>query len=155
MRLAQLSHAVAVITLAVTLGACGPVLPRRIALIGNNATLQSGCAVTIMDAWVRDREIMVKLWVNNLSQDMMMVNRDGFAIRLSDGRIIPRHGAVHDTYRMMPGGGHEVFVKFIDPGMDLRLYKGYSLIVGGVSFATDPRERVVGEIPMLPGDEHR
>lgn len=87
--------------------ACGPV-PHRVALVGNNATLQSGCAVSILDAWVRDREIMVKLWVNNLSQDV-----------------------------------------------DLRLYKGFSLIVGGISFATDPRERVVGEIPMLPGDAHR
>jgi hypothetical protein len=153
MRSTLIRFALAAVVIVVT--ACGPVLPHRVALIGNNATLQSGCAVSILDAWVRDREIMVKLWVNNVSQDVMMVNRDGFAMRLSDGRIVPRQGVVHGMYTLLPGAGHEVFVKFVDPTVDLRLYQGFSLIVGGISFATDPRERVVGEIPMLPGDAHR
>jgi hypothetical protein len=136
------------------LTACAPLLPGKLVLVGNNATLQSGTSVAILDAWVREREVMVKLWVTNLGSDVMFVNRDGFAMRLSDGRIVPRQGAVHHVYTLMPGGGHEVYVKFVDPMTDLRLYKGFSLVVGGISFASDPRERVVGEIPMLPNGEH-
>jgi hypothetical protein len=53
-------------------------------------------------------------------------------------------------YTLPPGGGHEVFVDFRDPGNDMRLNNGAALIVGGISFSTDPRPRVVGEIPLVP-----
>jgi hypothetical protein len=43
-----------------------------------------------------------------------------------------------------------VFVDFRDPGQDMRNVNAASLIVGGISFSTDPRPRVVGEIPLVP-----
>lgn len=129
---------------------CGPSLPDKIGFAGQNATLQSGTQVNFQDAWVTDDVFRVKLWVQNLSQAFMMVDRDGFALRLPDGRVLRRAGSIHGQYTLPPGGGHEVFVDFKDRGQDMRLVNAASLIVGGVSFSTDPRPRVVGEIPLVP-----
>lgn len=132
---------------------CGPSLPDKIGFAGQNATLQSGTQVNFQDAWVRDDIFKVKLWVQNLSQAFMLVDRDGFALRLPDGRVLRRASGVftqHVPYNLPPGGGHEVFVDFRDPGHDMRMINAASLIVGGISFSTDPRPRVVGEIPLVP-----
>jgi len=142
------------VALALSLTACGPDLPNKVAFVAQSAQLQSGCQVNFQDAWARSGEVKVKLWVANMSQAFMMVNRDGFAMRLSDGRVVRRMGAVHNIYTLPPGGGHEVFVEFRDPGFDMRTNQGMSLIVGGISYSTDPRERVVGEIPLVANGEH-
>jgi hypothetical protein len=133
---------------------CGPALPGKVAFVGQSGMLQSGCQVTFRDAWAHRGEIRIKLWVANMTQALMMVNRDGFALRTADGRMLPRVGAVHNVYTLPPGGGHEVDLGFRDPGFDMRTYQNVSLIVGGISFSTDPRERVVGEIPLVPGGPH-
>jgi hypothetical protein len=133
---------------------CGTELPRKIGFAGQSATLQSGTQVNFQDAYVERDKFMVKLWVANLSQAFMNVNRDGFALRLPDGRVLQRAVGTfttHNIYNLPPGGGHEVFVDFRDPGRDLRINQNVSLIVGGISFSTDPRERVVGEIPLVAG----
>ena len=132
---------------------CGPSLPDKIGFAGQNATLQSGTQVNFQDAWVTDEIFKVKLWVQNLSQAFMMVDRNGFALRLPDGRVLQRaHGTftTDNIYTLPPGGGHEVFVDFRDKPRDMRLNNAASLIVGGISFSTDPRPRVVGEIPLVP-----
>ena len=129
---------------------CGPSMPDKINFAGQNATLQSGTQVNFQESWVSDGKFMVKMWVQNLSQAVMFVSRDGFALRLPDGRVLPRAGSIHNVYTLLPGAGHEVFVDFRDPGRDMRLNNGASLIVGGISFSTDPRPRVVGEIPLVP-----
>lgn len=132
---------------------CGPSLPDKIGFAGQNATLQSGTQVNFQDAWVTAEIFKVKMWVQNMSQAFMNVDRDGFALRLPDGRVLRRAVGVfttHQPYILPPGGGHEVFVDFRDPGHDLRQTNAASLIVGGISFSTDPRPRVVGEIPLVP-----
>ena len=132
---------------------CGPSLPDKIGFAGQNATLQSGAQVNFQDAFVAENIFKVKLWVQNLSQAFMIVDRDGFALRLPDGRVLRRAVGTfttHQPYNIPPGGGHEVFVDFRDPGHDMRLNNAASLIVGGISFSTDPRPRVVGEIPLVP-----
>jgi hypothetical protein len=132
---------------------CGPSIPDKIGFAGQNATLQSGTQVNFQDAWVAENIFKVKLWVQNLSQAFMLVDRDGFALRLPDGRVLRRASGVfsnHVPYNLPPGGGHEVFVDFRDPGHDMRQINAASLIVGGISFSTDPRPRVVGEIPLVP-----
>ena len=136
------------------LAGCGPDLPNKVAYVGQSAQLQSGCQVNFQDAWARAGEVKVKLWVANMSQAFMMVNRDGFALRLADGRVVRRVGAVHNIYTLPPGGGHEVELAFRDPGFDMRTNQGVSLIVGGVSYSTDPRERVVGEVPLVAQGAH-
>jgi hypothetical protein len=132
---------------------CGPSLPDKIGFAGQNATLQSGAQVNFQDAFVAENIFKVKLWVQNLSQAFMIVDRDGFALRLPDGRVLRRAVGTfttHQPYNIPPGGGHEVFVDFRDPGKDMRMNNAASLIVGGISFSTDPRPRVVGEIPLVP-----
>ncbi len=132
---------------------CGPSMPDKIGFAGQNATLQSGTQVNFQDAWVTPEIFKVKIWVQNLSQAFMLVDRDGFALRLPDGRVLRRASGVftqHVPYNLPPGGGHEVFVDFRDPGHDMRMINAASLIVGGISFSTDPRPRVVGEIPLVP-----
>ena len=132
---------------------CGPNIPDKIGFAGQNATLQSGAQVNFQDAFVPEKIFKVKLWVQNLSQAFMMVDRDGFALRLPDGRVLRRAIGTftqHVPYNLPPGGGHEVFVDFRDPGQDMRNINAASLIVGGISFSTDPRPRVVGEIPLVP-----
>jgi hypothetical protein len=132
---------------------CGPSLPDKIGFAGQNATLQSGTQVNFQDAWVGHGIFKVKLYVQNLTQAFMLVDRDGFALRLPDGRVLSRAQGTftqHTPYNLPPGGGHEVFVDFRDPGRDMRQINAASLIVGGISFSTDPRPRVVGEIPLVP-----
>ena len=148
----MLIAACASVLMAASFG-CGPSLPDKIGFAGQNATLQSGTQVNFQDAWVADDIFKVKLWVQNLSQAFMIVDRDGFALRLPDGRVLRRASGVftnHVPYQLPPGGGHEVFVDFRDPGHDMRMINAASLIVGGISFSTDPRPRVVGEIPLVP-----
>ena len=142
-------------TLALACAGCGPELPNKVAFLGQPATLQSGVQVNFQDAWARPKEIQVKLWMVNLSQAFMNIDRDGFALRLANGQTLPRAGAVHGVYTLPPGGGHEVFVAFRSNDIDLRTNQAVSLIVGGVSFSTDPRPRVVGEIPLVASGEHR
>jgi hypothetical protein len=132
---------------------CGPDLPDKIGYAGQSATLQSGTQVNFQDAYVEEEKFQVKVWVANMSQEFMNVSRDGWALRLPDGRVLRRAigtFTVHNIYSIPPGGGHEVFVDFRDPGHDMRQIQNASLIVGGISFSTDPRERVVGEIPLVP-----
>jgi hypothetical protein len=143
-----------VAALALAAAGCGPNLPNKVAFAGQSANLQSGCQVNFQDAWARAHEVKIKLWVANMSQAFMMVNRDGFALRLPDGRVIPRAGSVHNVYTLPPGGGHEVFVEFKDRDYDMRQNQGISLIVGGIAYNTDPRERIVGEIPLVSNGEH-
>jgi hypothetical protein len=136
---------------------CGDDVPSKIRFSGQAATLQSGTQVAFQDAWARDDIFKVKMWVTNMTQAFMLIDRNGFALRLPDGRVLPRAvGATttHNLYNLPPGGGHEVFVDFRDPGHDMRTIQGASLIVGGISFSTDPRPRVVGEIPLIPGGPH-
>lgn len=133
-------------------GACSH-LPDRIGFAGQTAQLQSGAQVNFQDAYVEDDIFKVKLYVQNLSQAYMMIDRNGFALRLADGRILRRAigtFTTHHLYTLAPGGGHEVFVDFRDPGRDMRHVQAASLIVGGIAFSDDPRQRVVGEIPLLP-----
>src|SRR6476659_8506912 len=105
-----------ILALALAAAGCGPNLPNKVTFAGQSANLQSGCQVNFQDAWARAHEVKIKLWVANMSQAFMMVNRDGFALRLPDGRVIPRDGVI--------------------------------------AYNTDPRERSVGEIPLVSNGEH-
>lgn len=128
-------------------------LPDRIGFAAQTAQLQSGTQVNFQDAYVEDDIFKVKLYIQNLSQQFMLVDRNGFALRLADGRILRRAigtFTTHHAYNLPPGGGHEVFVDFRDPGRDMRHIQAASLIVGGIAFADDMRQRVVGELPLLP-----
>lgn len=147
--------AIAVAALASSAIGCGPSIPNKVAFAGQNATLQSGTAVTFRDAWCNVKRCDVRLDIINLTQAGMLVDRDGFALRLPDGRIVRRDGAVHNVYDIPPGGRHDVNLAFVDREFDMRTAQGVSLVVGGIAFSTDPRPRVVGEIPLVAVGAHR
>jgi len=128
---------------------CGDGIPGKLKYAAPpQAMLQSGVSVTFQWADVSAGRVMVHTFVTNMSNQMMMVNRDGWALRLPDGRILQRRGENQRPYFIAPGQGHEVFVKFDEPGVDLRSAQTVSLIVGGISFGNDPTPRVVGELPL-------
>jgi hypothetical protein len=141
--------------LSATVLGCGPNLPNKVAFAGQSATLQSGTQVNFQDAWCRQKKCDVRLWIVNMTQAFMLVDRDGFALRLPDGRVVRRQGAIHDVYNIPPGSTHAVNLGFEDREFDLRTAQGVSLVVGGIAFSTDPRPRVVGEIPLVAAGEHR
>ena len=129
---------------------CGPGM---ILFAGQNAQLQSGVQVVFQEAFAKDDIFVVHMSVTNLSQAFLNVDRDGFALRLPDGRVLPRAIGTftqHTPYTIPPGSFHQVNVDFRDAPRDMRQITGASLIVGGISFSTDPRPRVVGEIPLVP-----
>jgi hypothetical protein len=134
---------------------CGPSMPDKVAFAGQNATLQSGTQVNFQDAWCKDKKCEVRVWIANMTQAFMLVDRDGFALRLPDGRIVRRDGAIHDVYNIPPGAGHQVNLGFVDREFDMRTAQGVSLVVGGIAYSTDPRPRVVGEIPLVAAGPHR
>ena len=139
----------AVMLLAASFG-CGP---SQINYAGQNAQLASGVQVVFQEAFAKDDIFVVHMAVTNLSQAFLIVDRDGFALRLPDGRVLPRAIGTftqHTPYTIPPGGVHQVNVDFRDAPRDMRQITGASLIVGGISFSTDPRPRVVGEVPLVP-----
>ncbi len=92
---------------------CGDGLPGKLKYAAPpQALLQSGVNVTFQWADATDDRMIVHTFVTNMSNQMMMVNRDGWALRLPDGRILQRRGEVQRPYFIPPGAGHEVFVKF-------------------------------------------
>ena len=130
---------------------CGPDIPDKITFAGQSGMMQSNVQVNFQDAWAEEDEFKVKLWVGNLSQQVMYLNRQGIALRLVDGRVLNNKDDDHDPINMAPGSGHDIEAEFEDKGHDMRNLVGGSVIVGGIWFGNDPRQRVVGEIPMMRG----
>lgn len=110
--------------------------------------LPGGVSVTFQKAEASDDEMHVRFWITNASSEPMVVNRDGFALRLPTGEVLERRGMVHDPYTIPPGTGRNVWVKFESRGFHPNRIANASVIVGGISYQNDPIPRVVGEIPL-------
>src|SRR4051812_6191680 len=82
----------------------------------HQAMLCGGVNVTFQRAEGDDESLLVKLHVTNLSDQPMMVNRDGFGLRLPSGQVLPRRGFNRTPYRILPGQGHDVWVRFEERG---------------------------------------
>jgi hypothetical protein len=128
---------------------CGDGLPDKVKFAAPpSALLQGGVNVTFQLAHADEDEIKVRFFVTNNSDQPMWVNRDGFALRLPDGRILMRRGSGHEPYLIQPGQGHDVWMAFSEKGVEMRTLQQASVIIGGISYANDPTPRVVGEIPL-------
>ena len=114
------------------------------------AVLMGGVSVQFQLAHASDDVFKFRVYIQNLSNppQMMIINRDGFGLRLPDGRVLQRRGSAHEPYMLQPGQGHDVWVDFKEAGLDLRTVQQASVIVGGIAFGNDPMPRVVGEIPL-------
>jgi hypothetical protein len=111
------------------------------------AMLQGGVSVTFKRATADEETLDVWLAVQNMSNQMMFVNRDGFGLRLPDGQILQRRG-IQNVYPIPPGGMHDVHLEFEEKGFAPQKLPQASIIVGGISYSNDPTPRTVGEIPL-------
>jgi len=120
----------------------------RVSLYAPPTNLASGVYVKITQAYVRGDRIYVETWIMNATQGPIAVDRDGFALRLPDGRVLPRSSGTftrHTPYQLAPGVGRDVNVDFKG---DVDGVTAATLLVGGVSFGTDPMPRMAGEVAL-------
>src|SRR4029453_7630582 len=85
----------------------------RVPLHAPPAQLEGGGVGKIYDAYARDDRIFVKSMVTNGSQQAITIDRDGWALRLPDGTVLPRavgRTTLHTPYVLQPGETREVFV---------------------------------------------
>src|SRR5438045_4149419 len=75
------------------------------------AMLQGGVSVTFKRATADDETLDAWFVVQNMSNQMMYVNRDGWALRLPDGQVLQRRG-LQNIYTIPPSGMHDVHLEF-------------------------------------------
>ncbi len=109
------------------------------------ATL-SGATVHVRSIRSNGYTVKVNLFVINTTNAPMYLHRHEFALRMPDGRVVMHTGARDVIYTILPGAGHPVNLNFDAPGLEHPT--GARVIIGGISYATDPRPRVLGEIPI-------
>jgi hypothetical protein len=139
-------HKIILSTLALACAACSS----RVPLYAPVATLANTLQVRTFDAYARKDRIFVKTVITNVSAQPVVIDRDGFALRLPDGEVLPRGSGTttqHTPYPLAPGAGRDVFVDF-HAAHELDHIGGATIIVGGISIGADPKPQVVGEIPL-------
>lgn len=109
----------------------------------------NGVSVIVNRTLIKRDLMTIKLTLVNLSGQPMMVDRAGFALRLPDGQIVQRQSGGHAVFAMSAGESRDFGVKFIGDGVPFNQLPQVSLIVGGISFASDPAPRIVGELPLV------
>jgi len=132
--------------LVLSLVACSAHRP----LYAQPAQLPGGVYVKVTEAYVTGERLYVKTWMMNTTQGPVTIDRDGIALRLPDGRVLPRAEGTftqHKPYNLAPGAGRDVHVDFKDAA-EFEGVTSATLIVGGVSFGVDPTPRVAGEVPL-------
>jgi hypothetical protein len=136
-----------ILTVIALLGALLPLACTRDVPLYAPATAVGGIFVRVREAEIDDDRVRVKMTFQNATNETLHVDRDGMALRLPDGRVLPRDGGRHDVYTLAPGESHAVHVDFRGPD-DLRHLTGAAVIVGGIRFGADPYPRAVGEVPL-------
>jgi hypothetical protein len=137
----------ALVLLALAFASSGCV---RVGLFAPPTTLGGVLQVRTFDAYARGDKVWVKTYVTNVSPQPIMVDRDGWSLKLPGNLVLPRASGTttqHRPYMLPPGAGHEVFVDFQGP-MDLDTLPQVTLVVGGVTVGNEPAPRVIGEIPL-------
>lgn len=124
------------------------------------AFFPSGVSVEVDDAYADGRRLYVAMRITSGVDGPIYVDPDGMGLRLPDGRVLRRaaiagEGPVarvlhreEEAYReIRRGSTRSLLLAFeLPPGCPAP--SPATLIVGGVSFGTDPTPIVVGEIPL-------
>jgi hypothetical protein len=134
-----------IVVLAVWVVGC-----KKVQLHAPPAQLDGGIVVKVFNAYARDDRIFVKTMVTNGAPQAVQVDRDGWALRLPTGEILPRAAGRttrHTPYVLQPGETREVYVDFQRDDANFESLEQAMLIVGGISFGIE-QPRVVGEIPL-------
>jgi hypothetical protein len=122
----------------------------RVPFFAPEATLANVVQVRTFDAFARDERLYVRTVITNVSSAPIVIDRDGFALKLPSGEVLPRSSGTttqHRPYPLPPGASHEVFVDFRSP-YALDTIAGAVLVVGGITVGAEPTPRVLGEIPL-------
>jgi len=144
MRFPMLAPAIA---LAIAAAACAP----RASFVAPVAALGNTVQVRVFDAYARGDRFVVRSILTNVSAQPIVVDRDGFQLKLPSGEIVPRSAGLtdqHKPYPLMPGAGREVFLEFRAPNEFLEGLPSAMLVVGGITVGTEPAPHAVGEIPL-------
>lgn len=136
----------------------------RVPLHAPMAFFPSGVQVHVDSAYVDGDRVYVELRMMNGAETPIYVNPDGMGLRLPDGRVLRRVAIAGrdrydrvleraaQTYHGIRRGFVRTFVlEFAAPEGAGDLTPA-TLIVGGVSFGTDPAPVVVGEVPLTRTD---
>jgi hypothetical protein len=110
--------------------------------------LKDGTSVKYKLTHASAEEMKVRITVINMGSQLMMLDKEGIQIKLPDGKLVKRSGMKSGPLIINPGKSEDISNNYAEKGRDLRVEKA-TIVVGGVSFANDPTQRVVGEIPLV------
>ncbi len=122
----------------------------RSALYAPTTVVGETVLVRVKLAYARGDRIVVKAWMKNTTDQAISIDRDGIALRMPDGRLLPRASGRttrHEPYELAPGEGRDVHVDFRTGSAELEL-NDVVLVLGGVTVGDELEPRVVGEIAL-------
>jgi hypothetical protein len=146
-----IARAVVVLSLAVGAASVTGCRPPKEQLYARPALVGETVYVRVTDAHVRGERVFVKTWMQNRTDDPVVIDRDALSLRLPDGRVLPRSSGRttrHKPYVLGPGEGRDVFVDFRARGEYLGDLSHAFLVVDGVLVGDDPKPRTLGEISL-------
>lgn len=124
------------------------------------AFFPSGAHVHVDDAYSDGRRVYVQMRIMSGVTGPIYVDPDGMGLRLPDGRVLRRSALAgydrfararrreDEVYRGIRRGMVRTLILSFDIPPDHPALAPATLIVGGVSFGTDPTPIVVGEVPL-------
>lgn len=112
------------------------------------AELEHGLHVRITHAYVRRDKFVVKAYMTNGGAQPLRVNRDMWALRLPNGKVLTADPSRNSTYEIAPGHGREIDTYFEAHDDEFDALANASVIIGGVMVGADPNPYVVGEVPL-------
>lgn len=129
---------------------------KRVPLRGGPALFPSGVWVRVASAYVEGDRVLLRLVFLNGAQQPLFIHPDGIEVRWPDGTLArrvmregePESGSARRFYGIRRGLSLELILE-LRADRDLGDARGATLVVGGVSFGTDPRPFVVGEVPLF------
>jgi hypothetical protein len=137
---------------------------KRVPLQAPVAFFPSGVYVRVNSAFIDGDRVYVELRMMNGAKVPIYVNLDGMGLRLPDGRVLRRAAmAGRDRYgptsertaqsyhSIRRGFARTWSLEFVAPG-GAQALAPVTLIVGGVSFGTDPTPVVVGDLLLTRTD---
>jgi hypothetical protein len=139
-----LARTAALVALAAAPAACGS----RVALYADPVKL-GAVQVRVVDAYTSGPRVTVKTVVTNTSPRPVLVDSEGFDLRVG-GKLLPHRSGMLTTHKpitVAPGQKHDVEVEF-RADHDLGELSKAALVVGGISAPADAPAKVVGEIVL-------
>jgi len=149
----------ALVFVALTLAGLAAGCSKRIPLHGGPARFPSGVHVRLESAYVAGNRVYIHARLLNGSEGPIYINPDGIALRLPDGRQVRRSALAGTPGPEQPSTRQRTFLGLrrgfsrdvvveLEAARDLGDVTHATLVLGGISFGTNPTAFVVGELPL-------